>query len=63
LIVDLKPWNIGTAVIGKSDGSMLYISRDIAAAQDRFKQFDFDAMFYVVAVQQDHHFKVFYFLI
>lgn len=36
---------------------MLYLSRDIAAAQDRYRQFQFDSMFYVVGVQQDHHFK------
>lgn len=61
LIVDLKQYGIGTAVIGKSDGSMLYLSRDIAAAQDRQRQFGFDAMFYCVGAQQEHHFK--YFLI
>jgi arginyl-tRNA synthetase len=57
LIVDLKPYDIGTAVIGKSDGSMLYLSRDIAAAQDRYRQFDFDDMYYCVGIQQDHHFR------
>ncbi|KAI8904377.1 hypothetical protein EDD86DRAFT_213251 [Gorgonomyces haynaldii] len=56
-VVDLKPWDIGTAVIGKSDGSLLYLSRDIAAAQDRKKNYGFDEMYYVVASQQDHHFK------
>ena len=56
-VVDLKPQGLGTAVIGKSDGSMLYLSRDIAAAIERHEQFQFDKMFYVVANQQDHHFK------
>jgi arginyl-tRNA synthetase len=57
LIVDLKEHSLGTAVIGKSDGSMLYLSRDIAAAQDRYNYYDFDKMFYCVASQQDHHFR------
>ena len=57
LLVDLKSFDLGTAVIGKTDGSLLYLSRDIAAAQDRQRQYEFDAMFYVVAIQQDHHFK------
>ncbi|KAI8927813.1 hypothetical protein BC831DRAFT_451163 [Entophlyctis helioformis] len=57
LIVDLKSYKLGTAVIGKTDGSLLYLSRDIAAAIDRRKIYDFDEMFYVVGTQQDHHFK------
>lgn len=57
MAVDLKEWDLGTAVIGKTDGSMLYLSRDIAAASDRQKLYDFDDMFYVVATQQHHHFK------
>lgn len=46
-----------TALIEKSDGSMLYLSRDIAAAIDREQEFMFDRMFYIVGGQQDHHFK------
>lgn len=57
LIVDLKSYGIGTAVIGKSDGSMLYLSRDIAAAQARYRAYAFDSMYYCVGVQQDHHFR------
>lgn len=57
LMVDLREYGIGTAVIGKTDGTMLYLSRDIAAARDRQKEFDFDSMYYIVAMQQDHHFK------
>ncbi|KAL2916540.1 arginyl-tRNA synthetase [Polyrhizophydium stewartii] len=57
LIVDLKQFDLGVAVIGKTDGSLLYLSRDIAAAIDRKKVFDFDRMFYVVGNQQIHHFK------
>ncbi|KAL5031979.1 hypothetical protein BDV3_000386 [Batrachochytrium dendrobatidis] len=57
LIVDLKEYKLGVAVIGKTDGSLLYLSRDIAAACDRKDTFDFDHMFYVVGTQQDHHFK------
>jgi arginyl-tRNA synthetase len=57
LLVDLKEYQLGTAVIGKTDGSMLYLSRDIAAAIDRKKKFQFDRMVYVVGTQQDHHFR------
>lgn len=57
LIVDLKPHGLGTAVIGKSDGSLLYLSRDIAAASHRYEEYGFDKMVYCVGTQQDHHFK------
>ncbi|XP_017876746.1 probable arginine--tRNA ligase, mitochondrial [Ceratina calcarata] len=41
----------------KSDGSTLYISRDIAAAIDRFEKYKFDAMYYVVDYSQTEHFS------
>lgn len=40
----------------KSDGTSLYLSRDIAAAIDRFKKYNFDQMFYVVDNSQSDHF-------
>ncbi|KAJ3219384.1 hypothetical protein HDU67_001603 [Dinochytrium kinnereticum] len=57
-IVDLNQYKLGAAIIEKRDGGgMLYISRDIAAAIDRQKEYKFDNMFYVVGVQQEDHFK------
>lgn len=41
----------------KSDGSTLYIARDIAAAIDRFEKNDFDCMYYVVDNTQTSHFS------
>ncbi|XP_012525415.1 probable arginine--tRNA ligase, mitochondrial [Monomorium pharaonis] len=41
----------------KSDGSTLYIARDIAAAIDRFEKNDFDRMYYVVDNTQTNHFS------
>ncbi|XP_053974638.1 probable arginine--tRNA ligase, mitochondrial isoform X2 [Hylaeus volcanicus] len=40
----------------KSDGSTLYMTRDIAAAIDRFEKYKFDAMYYVVDTAQNDHF-------
>lgn len=40
----------------KSDGSTLYIARDIAAAIDRFENNYFDCMYYVVDNTQANHF-------
>ncbi|TPX47354.1 arginine---tRNA ligase [Synchytrium endobioticum] len=56
-LVDLESHGCGKALITKSDGSMLYLSRDIAAAIDRYNHYHFDQMYYVVANQQDLHFR------
>ncbi|GLV35030.1 Arginyl-tRNA synthetase mitochondrial [Carabus blaptoides fortunei] len=41
----------------KSDGSMLYLTRDIAAALDRYGKYKFDQMLYVVDNSQSDHFN------
>ena len=41
----------------KPDGSSLYSLRDINAALDRNKVYDFDKMLYVVATEQEEYFK------
>jgi arginyl-tRNA synthetase len=43
-------------VLRKTDGSSLYVTRDIAAAIDRYDRFKFDRSLYVVALDQYHHF-------
>ncbi|XP_066250533.1 probable arginine--tRNA ligase, mitochondrial [Euwallacea similis] len=45
-----------TVSIIKSDGTTLYLTRDIAAAIDRFNKFKFDKMYYVVENAQSDHF-------
>ncbi|KAH9394220.1 Arginyl-tRNA synthetase [Tyrophagus putrescentiae] len=40
----------------KSDGSTLYLTRDLAAAVDRKEQYNFDRMYYVVDSSQAKHF-------
>ncbi len=55
-IVDLEEYNMAPAVITKSDGSSLYITRDIATALYRKKEYNFHKSLYVVASQQDLHF-------
>lgn len=40
----------------KSDGTTLYLTRDIAAAIDRYNKFQFDSMVYVVEAAQRQHF-------
>jgi arginine--tRNA ligase len=55
--VDLEEYKLGTALIKKSDGSSLYITRDIAAAVYRKENYDFYKNIYVVATQQNLHFQ------
>ncbi|MDD6043471.1 MAG: arginine--tRNA ligase [Eubacteriaceae bacterium] len=56
-IVDLEEYGLGVALITKSDGSTLYITRDIAAAVYRKETYDFYKNIYVVASQQNLHFQ------
>jgi arginyl-tRNA synthetase len=56
-IVDLDAYGLGKALITKSDGSTLYITRDIAAAVYRKEHYGFYKNIYVVASQQDLHFR------
>ena len=56
-IVDLQPWGMPPALILRSDGATLYITRDLAAAKYRKDTYDFDKSLYVVAYQQDLHFR------
>ena len=59
-VVDLEPYNLGVCLIVKSDGTSLYATRDIAAAIDRFNEYNFDKLIYVTAVQQKLHFEQFF---
>ncbi len=56
-IVDLEKHDLTPAVIIKSDGTTLYITRDIAAALDRYKKYNFDKLLYVTDVAQKLHFS------
>lgn len=56
-IVELDHVDLPPALITKSDGSTLYITRDIAAAVYRKETYDFYKNIYVVASQQNLHFQ------
>ncbi len=56
-IVDLEPYGLTPAPILKSDGSTLYITRDLACAKYRKQTYDFYKNIYVVASQQNLHFQ------
>ena len=56
-IVDLSDWGMPPALILRSDGATLYMTRDLAAAKYRKDTYNFDKSLYVVAYQQDLHFR------
>lgn len=56
-VVELSDYDMPPFLLLKSDGSSLYATRDLAAAIWRKQQYDFDKCLYVVAYQQNLHFK------
>lgn len=56
-IVDLEKYDLNPALIKKTDGATLYMTRDLAAALYRKEQFDFAESLYVVGQEQSNHFK------
>lgn len=57
LIVDLSKYDLTPAILVKSNGSSAYITRDVATALYRKRQYNFDKNVYVVATQQNLHFQ------
>lgn len=56
-VVKLGEHNLTDAVVIKSDGTTIYITRDISAAIDRYKDYKFDKLIYVTDVAQKLHFS------
>ncbi|MDR1535063.1 MAG: arginine--tRNA ligase [Planctomycetota bacterium] len=57
LVVDLEPWGMPPCLIRKSDGASIYATRDLASAEYRYETYRFDRSLYVVANQQELHFR------
>lgn len=57
LIVDLEAEKMPPCIIIKSDGTTIYATRDLAAILYRKDTYHFDKCLYVVAYQQDLHFR------
>ena len=56
-VVDLDKYGMPPCLILRSDGATLYSTRDLAAAYYRKNTYDFYKCLYVVAYQQNLHFK------
>lgn len=62
LLIDLKKFNkkLGKCIVQKSDGTTLYLTRDVGEAVQRYEKYKFDKMIYVIASQQDLHVAQFF---
>lgn len=57
IIIRLDKLNLSPALLQKSDGASLYLTRDIAALKYRFKEYDPEKIIYVVGNEQSFHFE------
>ncbi|MET3617546.1 arginyl-tRNA synthetase [Peptoniphilus olsenii] len=56
-IINLDKYNLPPAIIVKSDGTSIYLTRDIAAAKYRHEEYKPVVSIYVVGAQQSLHFQ------
>lgn len=61
-LIDLTKFNkkLGKCLVQKSDGTTLYLTRDVGEAIKRYDTYKFDKMVYVIASQQDLHVAQFF---
>ncbi|OGN02334.1 MAG: arginine--tRNA ligase [Candidatus Yanofskybacteria bacterium RIFCSPHIGHO2_01_FULL_42_12] len=55
LVIELE--NLPVAMLQKSDGATLYMTRDLASLEDRIRSYQADKILYIVANQQTLHFE------
>lgn len=56
--IDLEDLGLGKKVLLRKDGTSIYITQDIGTAIMRHESWPFDQLIYVVASEQQYHFKV-----
>ncbi len=61
--VDLSPINLDRKLLLRSDGTSVYVTQDIGTVLARYKDEPFDRMIYVVASEQDYHFRVLFYVL
>lgn len=57
IICDLEKFDLGPALVRKSDGTSLYMTWDLVLASRKFEEFDIERSLYVVASEQSYHFR------
>ncbi len=61
--VDLSEINLDKKVLLRSDGTTLYLTQDIGTAIARHGDWPFDRLIYVVASEQQYHFRVLFYVL
>jgi arginyl-tRNA synthetase len=61
--VDLSAEKLDKKILLRSDGTSIYITQDFGTAINRYKDFPFDQLIYVVGSEQQYHFKVLFTLL
>lgn len=56
--VDLEDKGLDHKLLLRGNGTSVYITQDMGIAEARYKDYHFDESIYVVASEQDYHFKV-----
>ncbi len=63
ICVNLKEINLDEKILLRSDGTSVYITQDIGTAFIRYKDWHYDRMIYIVAHEQNYHFKVLFYVL
>ncbi len=58
ICVDLSEQGLDTKILLRSDGTTLYVTQDLGTAIHRVDTYNCSSMIYVVANEQEYHFKV-----
>lgn len=61
--VDLEPIKLDKKVLLRKDGTSLYMTQDVGTAIMRHKDWPFDSLTYVVASEQQYHFRVLFYVL
>ncbi|MEL3907584.1 MAG: arginine--tRNA ligase [Treponemataceae bacterium] len=61
--IDLSEIDLDKKILLRGDGTSIYITQDIGTAISRHKDWTFDSLIYVVASEQDYHFKVLFYVL
>ena len=61
--VDLSPIGLDKKVLLRRDGTTLYMTQDLGTAVKRHEDWQFDSLIYVVASEQNYHFRVLFYVL
>ncbi len=61
--IDLEEIGLDKKVLLRSDGTSLYLTQDLGTAISRHKDWPFSKLIYVVASEQQYHFKVLFYVL